>query len=505
MGDSDRSVGVVIRTRDRPHFVARALRSVAAQTHDDWRVVLVNDGGAVAPIDTVIDRLAGAGFPRARLHVAHLAQSGGRSAAFNAGLALLDTGFVACLDDDDSWQPGFMQELLAFHARIDGLVPDLGGVMAKVTAIREEVIRHPDGREEIVELGEDGLANSFLRNDFLVNQVAYATYRHDLYPVQWILRREAVEQVGGFPESFDVMEDRAFMSRFLQHWQLAVLDRPLARHHRRVSRTDDTGRTAVMNTLDNPSYDWRLFADLARIGVHTPPGASPGGADLATLMRALAGTIVKELNDETSALWHKVEGEARALRESIEAMGALAGAEPVADRISAAPERVAYALWRALDGQELGHAITPGTDFAGRFSLSQRFNLPGQLIHVSPARQRFEIQLPETRDWSALEFSLDGLAPPGSGLICEAVIGSAEGFLFESALSLRQGKGRKGGEHRFAAAHVHRCPALGRVHLRRSFGAADLDGGRDAKLSIILPRAAHNFRFCLHDLVISRH
>ncbi|MCC5989413.1 MAG: glycosyltransferase family 2 protein [Pararhodobacter sp.] len=504
MRDFGTSVGVVIRTRKRPHFVARALRSVAAQTHDDWRVVLVNDGGARAPLDALIDSLAtgdGKGFPRERLLTEHLPKSIGRSAAFNHGLARLDTGFVACLDDDDSWQPDFMQGLLAFHARIGALVPDLGGVMAMVTAIREEVIHHPDGREEIVELGEDGLANAFRRRDFLVNPVAYATYRHDLYPVQWLLKREAVVQAGGFPAEFDVMEDRAFMTRFLQHWQLAVLDKPLARHHRRVSRTADTGRTASMNTLDNPSYDWRLFADLARIGIHSPSGTGP---DLATLVRAVASTVVREINDETSAIWHKLDGEARRLRERIEALGSMSGAQPTADQLETAPERIGYALWQALDGQEIGHAIDPAAGFAGRFSLSQGFTLPGQLILASAALRRFDIQLPETRDWSAVEFSLDGLAPPGNGLVCEAIIGSAEGFLFETALSLWQKKGFGSGEHRFIATHVHSCPPMSRVHLRRWFSAAELAQGSDAKLSIILPKAARNFRFCLHDLVISR-
>lgn len=503
------SVGVIIRTRDRLPFLHRALASVAAQTHRNWQVVLVNDGGEPAALNELIEALGTPGtdsppFPRERLQVAHLSPAAGRSAAFNHGLALLDTEFVTCLDDDDSWHADFMQALLAFHERVRPMVPDLGGVMAMVTAIREEVIEQPDGQTEIAELGEDGLAQAFKRRDFLVNPVAYATYRHDLYPVQWMLRREAVARLGGFPEEFDVMEDRAFMARFLQHWQLAVLDRKLARHHRRVSRLADTRRTTAMNTLDNPSYDWRLFADLARIGVHSPMPEKTASGDPATLLRAIASTVVKELNDETSALWHKIDGEARTLREGVAALAGQVAVPAASDRIEPPPEHVAYSLWQSLDAGEIGHDIAPGKTFLGRFMLSQGFTLPGQLVLASALRRRLDIQLPETRDWSALEIVLGGLAMRGGGLICEAVIGSTEGFLFETALSLWQKRLGGGREHHFVAAHVHACPPMGNVHLRREFSATDLGGGQDAKLSIILPKSARNFRFCLHDVVISR-
>ena len=521
------SVGVVIRTRDRPLFLRRALESVAAQTHQDWRIVLVNDGGNAARIEALIDALSAgnapsggpqalgpgaatapgpgkgtgtrltAPFPRERVTLLHLTPAQGRSAAFNRGLERLDTDFVACLDDDDSWHPDFMRALLEFHHKVQPLVPDLGGVMAMVSAISEEVIRQPDGHETILERGEEGLANSFTRRSFLVNPLAYATYRHDLYPVQWMLRREAVAALGGFPEDFDVMEDRAFMARFLQHWQLAVLDRKLARHHRRLGRLADTARTAAMNTLDNPSYDWRLFADLALAPLHSPHGKHALAQDLPALIRAVAASVVKELNDETSALWHKIDGEARGLRD------ALGGSTGRHARNSASPERTAFSLWQALDGQQIGHAIAPGTAFAGGFTLSQGFDLPGQLVFADAAERRLVLQLPETRDWSALEVSLDGLAAPGTGLICEAVIGSDEGFLFETGLAHWQGSMLSGRKPRITATHVHHCPPHGHVLIRRDFAASELAAGSDCKLSIILPRAARNFRLVLHDLVIS--
>lgn len=264
-------VGIVVRTRDRPLFVTRALRTVLAQTYPGWRLILVNDGGDRATLEAAIAAEGlSAPFTTGAMSALHLPQSIGRSDAFNRGAESLETEFVCCLDDDDTWDPGFLSQLLDLFDRTLPLVPDLGGVAALVTAVREDILE-VEGKETLVTLGEDDLPHAFRRNDFFLNPIAYATYRQDVYPVQWMLNRKAVLDAGGFPTAFNVMEDRAFMTRFLQSWRVATLDRKLAFHHRRVRRRGDTQQSVVLNTLDNPSYDWRLFADLSKVPVNSPP------------------------------------------------------------------------------------------------------------------------------------------------------------------------------------------------------------------------------------------
>lgn len=494
------SAGVVIRTRDRPLFLGRALASVAAQSWSNWRIALVNDGGDPAPVTAALSTLA----PdiASRIEVIHNDRSAGRSAAFNSGLARLETDFVACLDDDDTWAPDFLEALIGFWCQTRPDAPELGGVMALVQARREDIVDE-DGTRQIIDMGEDWLPNAFRRRDFFVNPVAYATYRQDLYPVQWLLRREAVATLGGFPEAFDVMEDRAFMTRFLERWQLAVLDRTLAFHHRRIQRKSDTGRTVDLNTLDNPSYDWRKFAELARPQTHGT-GHTDTGPDLAALMRAVGGTVIKELNDETSALWHKVNGEADALRQRLDALEARLADAPPASVPDLDPATTAWSLWPALHGVQQGHAVARGQTFADRLSLSLADEVPGLLYFADPAARRLAVQIPRTRDWAAVELSLDGLAHPGGGLRVDLTLRAETGYLFETALALRRRVGLTGHEHVFAETHVHDCPAGGTVHVRREFTSALLSGGKHPKLSIILPRHAAQFRFLCRDLVVSR-
>jgi glycosyltransferase involved in cell wall biosynthesis len=485
-----------MRTRDRPVFVVRALASVLAQTHPDWRVMLVNDGGDAECLEAALEPLR-PDFEPGRLTVLHAATSQGRSAAFNRGLAALDTRFIACLDDDDTWDPEFLTALTRFHADNAPLIPDLGGVAAQVTALREDLVTAPDGSTTILPLGPDGLPNAFHRKDFLIGPIAYATYRQDLYPVQWMLERAVVAAVGGFPDGFEVMEDRAFLLRFLQHRRIAVLDRPLAYHHRRIRRAADTGQSAEMNTLDNPSYDWRRFSDLALPTTTTP--ADLPEARLAGLIRAVGAVVIRELNDETSALWHKINGEAAGLRERIAALeGRIAQGPPA----GASPDGAGalWSFWGAVGDRDIGYPLGAGVPFLGRLSLSFAGADAGLLLHAAPDRREAVLQVPQTGDWCALELDLAGFAPHGRGLRIELLGRIAGGGLFQTAVARRVAIG-SGFE--LAEAHVHASADGGATRITRFLGADLLVPARAPKLSIILPRQASNLRLHLHELIVA--
>lgn len=514
------SVGIVTRTRDRPVFVVRALHSVLAQTYPHWHLVLVNDGGDPAPLRAALDQGGLAARMGGRLTVLNHPASVGRATAFNRGLAALDSDFVACLDDDDSWSPDFLAELVAFFQRNMPLMPDLGGVAAGVTALREELVTDPDGQPRILPLGEDSLPQAFRRSDFLLGPIAYAAYRHDLYPVQWLLRRDAVQALGGFPDAFEVMEDRAFLLNFVQHWRIAMLDRPLAFHHRRISRARDADRSAAMNTLDNPSYDWRRFADLALPATTAPapgptPGSTPGARppasppaspdaspDLPRLLRAVGASVLREVNAETSALWNKIDGEARDLRTRLDALeGRLTGThapeDPAPHGDDRPPGPTLWSLWEAVGPTPIGYELAPRRPFLDRLSLSMAGDDPGLWLHGDPHRRLLQLQIPRTGDWCALELSLDGLAIPGRGLACTLGLALPGGGLFQTGLMLRQGK-----RHTLAQGHVHAAPAGPPLGLTRTFPAPDLSAGSDPKFAIVLPRHAANLRLVLHDLTV---
>lgn len=111
-----------------PGVLSRALDSIAAQTFQDYRVIVVDDGSP-SPAGLDIDPQAPAA--RDKIHLVQQANAG-VSAARNTGLRTVsDTArFVAFLDSDDAWTPDHLARAArAFEAEDvdlfwDALAPD---------------------------------------------------------------------------------------------------------------------------------------------------------------------------------------------------------------------------------------------------------------------------------------------------------------------------------------------------------------------------------------------
>ena len=103
------TVAVLVRTKDRPRFLRRALANIAEQTFTDYTVCVINDGGDESATRAILQasplaHLLEGDAPRLKL----LTTGGGNmEAASNAGLAATDSEFVAIHDDDDLWAPEF--------------------------------------------------------------------------------------------------------------------------------------------------------------------------------------------------------------------------------------------------------------------------------------------------------------------------------------------------------------------------------------------------------------
>lgn len=98
-------------------YLPAAVQSICEQTHENWIMVLVNDGStddSGAYLDSLDDP---------RFHVVHQ-ENRGLDAALNRGLELCNTEFVARMDSDDISHPRRFERQLAFlrqHAEV-GLV-----------------------------------------------------------------------------------------------------------------------------------------------------------------------------------------------------------------------------------------------------------------------------------------------------------------------------------------------------------------------------------------------
>lgn len=100
------SVVVVIPAKDRGHVIARALRSVLAQTSPPDEIIVVDDGSSD---DTAsVARALG-------VRVLEHAEPRGSGAARNTAIMASGAEWVAFLDSDDEWRPRHL-EYLRSHA-----------------------------------------------------------------------------------------------------------------------------------------------------------------------------------------------------------------------------------------------------------------------------------------------------------------------------------------------------------------------------------------------------
>ena len=240
---SDLSVGIVIRTKDRPVLLLRALLSVFRQTCRKWELVVVNDGGSPESVRQVLDmasRLPGADQ---RIRVKDLPLSRGVAGAANAGLDLLQTDLAALHDDDDAWPETFLAESVAAFSAQRVLYPTLTLVAAPVIRIEERLgisTHHRDitevSRRPFEPYPPVGLISL---PDVLV---------HNLFPpiaLLWDLA--SLRQVGLFREDLPVLEDWDANRKLLLLGEGYQRGGAAARYHVRVP--DSRADAAYANTI----------------------------------------------------------------------------------------------------------------------------------------------------------------------------------------------------------------------------------------------------------------
>ncbi len=299
-------VGVVVRTRDRPFFLDRSLRSLAAQTCASWEAVVVNDGGSPAAVREVLAqdfcaRLVEDGRIRVIDHEASL----GRGPAFNAGLRSLSTEHCAGLDDDDAGEPVFQSRMVEGFEHLASRFPNMGGVCGELVDIDEVLVAPaatPGGRygeafsREVGRRSEPG----FNAAEGFVSPLRYLLRRHNLLPVQLLLDRERFARFGGFSEAHEVLEDRATLSHFLCEYRIGVVKGAVALHY---VRQDIAGTDAAGNAVrDVASHEWGPeLRGIETSLFYEPRTSDPAASRLVFLLHDLAdlaqrdGTVLRPL------------------------------------------------------------------------------------------------------------------------------------------------------------------------------------------------------------------
>jgi glycosyltransferase involved in cell wall biosynthesis len=218
---------IVVRTKNRPELLARALDDILSQTLADWELVIVNDGGTPDAVDAVVaersDALAG------RVRVLHNEQSRGMESAANQGVAATSAPFIAIHDDDDTWDADFLR------ATVSALTaaPD-----AVAVAVNTEIV--------IERLSADGPAIELERHPYPAPMGIVTLYdlliTNRVVPISLLVRRSALDVVGGYDERLPVVGDWEMNLRLATEGDILYLDGPVRAFWRQ--RPDSSGASS---------------------------------------------------------------------------------------------------------------------------------------------------------------------------------------------------------------------------------------------------------------------
>ncbi|MEV8273880.1 glycosyltransferase [Microbacterium sp. NPDC077184] len=232
-------VSIITRTKDRPVFLLRALRSVRRQTFSDWEVVVVNDGGDRSIVDDVIIR---SGIDARRVRVIDHPVSRGRWEAANAGVLAAAGEFIVLHDDDDSWAEAFLGAAVAYLDEH----PDRRGVVSRIEIVWEQRVGDRIevlGREEFL---PDAVA------PLLMDQLQFNRF----VPIAFLYRRTVHDEVGLYDEDLPVVGDWLFNTKVLRLGPLEYLaGDPLVYWHQRPSATGVDGNSVIESGREHALHD----------------------------------------------------------------------------------------------------------------------------------------------------------------------------------------------------------------------------------------------------------
>jgi glycosyltransferase involved in cell wall biosynthesis len=252
------SVAILMRTKNRPLMLPRALRSVLAQSFQNWHLCVVNDGGDTAAVERALADQAAA--LAGRITLIHHTESQGMEAASNRALQAAQGEYVVTHDDDDTWHPDFLARTVGFLS-----APANAAYVGVVTDSRIVWERIADGR--IVEDEQQPFPSHGLNIE-----LRHVLGGNSFPPISLLLRRAAVLRVGAFNADMPVLGDWEFNLRAMALGDFGFIGEALAYYHQRREPCEPNyGNTVIAGTTDHQRYDVLLRNSIIRVALRDNP------------------------------------------------------------------------------------------------------------------------------------------------------------------------------------------------------------------------------------------
>ena len=271
-------VSVIVRTKDRPKLLKRAIQSISAQTYRPIEVVLVNDGGCDLDVEELKDILRDISLNYMRLE-----KNTGRSHAGNVGLENAKGEYIGFLDDDDEFYPEHLKVLAA---------------KLKNSSLR---IAYTDAEVVFVDI---------VREDEMVEKFKYVFYSQEFSPEMLLIQnyipfncllfhRSVFDDVR-FDESFEIFEDWKILIKLSEKYWFEHIQKVTARYIQWCSKSQ-INRRALSEDFSKVAYKKVLDENINKI---TPTAIYIHCVNSATERMKLINELIK---NESDALLKRIE------------------------------------------------------------------------------------------------------------------------------------------------------------------------------------------------------
>jgi glycosyltransferase involved in cell wall biosynthesis len=207
-------VSVIVPLYNKAPYVLRTLESIAAQGMADFEVIVVDDGSTDGGADLV------ANFPDPRFRLVRQANAG-PGAARNRGLREAAAPYVAFVDADDIWLPGFLEQNVALLERCRAAAAVGCGWFEHPSGVfRPQRWRARGIRQGLTTISPDTTVKS------LFAMLAY------LNPSTMLARSDSVRRWGGFHE------ERCLYGEDMTLWLKMLLNEPWYFHLNPLAKID---------------------------------------------------------------------------------------------------------------------------------------------------------------------------------------------------------------------------------------------------------------------------
>ena len=228
-------VAIITRTKDRPFLLPRAINSVLKQTQEDWIHVIVNDGGDAEQLTQLLAPLISK--YKGRILVVHSEKSQGMQRASNTGIEAVDSEFVVIHDDDDSWEPDFLEKTIQELEKTPA--DEIAGVVTQINWIHENI-------------SDSGEAETIWTGPYLpLQNIDFFTVfnKNPTAPIAFLYRRDLHSELGMYEPRWDVLGDWDFLLRVLSKYDISVIQDQVANYHWRINQTTPIYANTVTDGL----------------------------------------------------------------------------------------------------------------------------------------------------------------------------------------------------------------------------------------------------------------